>query len=107
MRFLPVLAALTGLFLSSQAFADDYVITIKDHTFSPPVLTIPAGEKVKITIRNLDTTPAEFESYELNREKVVTANGSAIVFIGPLAKGSYAYFDDFHRDTTKGAIKAE
>jgi len=85
----------------------DYVITIKNNQFSPKQLTIPAGQKVKITVKNQDSTPAEFESYELNREKVVSANSEIIVYIGPLEAGSYGYFDDFHRETTKGTIIAK
>jgi hypothetical protein len=106
-RLTGFLSFLLVLALPSLAFAEDYVITIKDHAFSPPVLTVPAGQKIKVKIKNLDPTPSEFESYELNREKVVTANGEVTVFLGPLKPGTYGYFDDFHRDFAKGAIKAE
>jgi plastocyanin len=98
------LALTASLLFSAAAHADDYVITIKGNQFSPEELTIPAGQKVKIIVKNLDATPAEFESSDLNREKVVSANSEIIVFIGPLDSGSYAYFDDFHRDTTKGTV---
>ena len=98
-------SALSAAFLfSAAAHAEDYVITIKNNQFSPKELTIPAGQKVKIIVKNQDATPAEFESSDLNREKVVSANNEIIVFIGPLDPGSYGYFDDFHRDTTKGTI---
>ena len=56
---------------SASAHADEYVLTLKDHHFSPKTLSIPAGQKVKLTIKNLDPTPAEFESSDLNREKVI------------------------------------
>ena len=92
---------------AAHAHAEDYVITIKDHQFSPQDLTIPAGQKVRITVKNLDATPAEFESSDLDREKVVGGNSEIIVFIGPLEAGRYGYFDDFHRDTTKGTITAK
>jgi plastocyanin len=93
-----------SLLFSAAAYAEDYVITIKGNQFSPKELVIPAGQKIKVTVKNLDATPAEFESFDLNREKVVSANSEIIVFVGPLDPGSYAYFDDFHRDTTKGTI---
>ena len=98
------IALITALSFSTNAFADDYVITIKNNKFSPAELVIPVDQKVKITVKNSDATPAEFESYDLNREKVVSGNAEIIVFIGPLKAGSYAFFDDFHRDTTKGTI---
>ncbi len=95
------------LSIMAVAHADDYVLTLKDHQFSPKELTIPANEKIKITVKNLDSTAAEFESSDLNREKVVAANGEITVFIGPVDAGTYGYFDDFHRSTTTGTIIAK
>lgn len=95
------------LLLAAAAYAEDYVLTLKNHQFSPRVLTIPAGQKIKIIVKNQDATPAEFESSDLDREKVAGANSEITVFIGPLDAGSYGYFDDFHRDTTTGIIIAK
>ena len=95
------------LLFAAAAHAEDYVLTLKNNQFSPKVLTIPAGQKIKITVKNQDATPAEFESSDLNREKVVAANSEITIFIGPLDAGSYGYFDDFHRDTTTGTIIAK
>jgi hypothetical protein len=95
------------LLFPAAAHAEDYVLTLKNNQFSPGILTIPAGQKIKITVKNQDATPAEFESSDLNREKVVGANSEIIIFIGPLDAGSYGYFDDFHRDTTTGTIIAK
>ena len=95
------------LLFSATARAEDYVLTLKNNQFSPRELTVPAGQKVKITVKNLDTTPAEFESSDLNREKVVAANSEIFVFIGPLDAGRYGFFDDFHRDKTTGTIIAK
>ncbi|MDE3060817.1 MAG: cupredoxin domain-containing protein [Pseudomonadota bacterium] len=88
------------LMLPLPARAGDYTIILQDHRFSPAELTIPANEKIKLTVKNLDNAPAEFESSDLNREKVVDAQGEITVYIGPLDPGRYTYFDDFHRDTT-------
>ena len=82
-------------------------IIIKNHQFSPLQLTIPAGQKVKLTVDNQDPTVEEFESYDLNREKVVSGNKKIIVFIGPLPKGTYKYFGDFHQKTAQGIIVAQ
>jgi plastocyanin len=103
-----IVALVAGLFLSAGAAqAEDYVITIKDHQFAPSELTVPAGQKVKIVVRNKDATAAEFESSDLNREKRVGGNSEIFVFIGPLESGRYNYFDDFHRNTTTGVIVAK
>ena len=99
--------ALSALLLFSvAAHAEDYVITLKDHQFSPKELSIPAGQKVKVTVKNMDSSPAEFESHDLSREKVISANSEAVIFLGPLNTGSYNYFDEFHPDA-KGIITAK
>ena len=95
------------LVFSKVTYGEEYVITLKNNQFSPKELTLPAGQKIKIIVKNLDPTPAEFESSDLNREKIVGANSEIIVFIGPLDAGKYGYFDDFHRESTKGIIIAK
>lgn len=104
-----LLAALSaGILLCGPALANEaeYVITEKDKVFSPAILTIPAGQKIKVTVKNLDSTPAEFESSDFDREKVVGANSDIVVYIGPLDAGKYTYFDDFRREST-GTIIAK
>ena len=92
---------------STAAFAEgikNFDLVIKDHKFIPQELEIPANQKVKVTIKNQDSTAAEFESHELRREKVIQGNSQAVVFVGPLAPGRYPFFDEFNEATTKGAI---
>jgi plastocyanin len=89
-----------------NANADDYVLTIQGNQFSPTELVVPAGQRIKLIVKNMDPTPAEFESTDLNREKLVTAGNKIIIYIGPLNAGRYQYFNDFHRDT-KGTIVAK
>ncbi len=108
--FLSVLVAAAVLAgPSSHASGADelFVITLKNHAFSPQVLFVPTDRKIRLTIRNQDPTPAEFESNALNREKIVGANAEITVFIGPLKAGAYGYYDDFHKATTTGKIEAK
>lgn len=86
--------------------SESYIIVIKDHQFDPAELIVPAGEKIKLVIDNQDATPEEFESYDLNREKIVMGYRKIIVYIGPLKPGEYKYFGEFHLDTAQGIIKA-
>lgn len=103
---------LTGAFaifstfiVSSNAMAiEEYELVIKDHQFQPSELSIPAGQKVKLNIKNLDDTPEEFESDELKREKVIMGKASASVFVGPLEPGVYPFVGEFHPDTAQGKI---
>ncbi len=83
---------------------DAYEITIKDHKFDPATIEIPAGKRIKLTIFNKDPTPEEFESYKLNREKIVRGGGKAIIFIGPLMPGEYPFMGEFNQETAQGMI---
>lgn len=84
-----------------------FPITIKDHRFEPAELQVPAGTKVKLVIRNADSTPEEFESRTLHREKVVPGGGEITVFIGPLSAGTYDFFGDFNPQTAQGRLIAK
>ena len=97
------------LFLAMDVFAETPLIEIeiKDHLFFPDVVVIPANTKVKLLIRNLDPTPEEFESYELNREKVIAGNSQTVVFIGPLPAGEYPFFGEFYPRTAQGKVVVE
>jgi hypothetical protein len=98
-------AALCGA--PSLARADDYMLTIREHRFEPTDITIPADTKIKLVVKNADASAEEFESPDLNREKVVAAGGQITVFIGPLSKGRYEFFGDFHPETARGHIVVE
>jgi len=105
-----LLAAIASLAFAVVAFADDtptFEIVIKDHKFTPSTLEVPAGKKIKLIVKNQDPTPEEFESYELNREKVIAGNSQAIIFIGPLDPGVYPFFGEFNPATAQGKIIAK
>jgi hypothetical protein len=84
-----------------------FELEIRDHLFLPDELTIPAGTKVKLVVYNRDPTPEEFESYELNREKVIMGGSKAIIFIGPLKPGEYPFFGEFNPKTAQGKVIAK
>jgi plastocyanin len=103
------LVAMTGLAGPTAARAADttVVIAIKDHKFQPSEVTVPAGKRIRLVVKNQDDTPEEFESHELQREKVILGNSQGIVLIGPLKPGTYPFFGDFHQKTAKGRIIAK
>jgi Cupredoxin-like domain len=74
-------------------------LTLKDHRFEPAEPHAPAGQPLTIILKNLDPTPAEFESKTLRVEKVVVGRGQVTINIRPLAAGRYRFFDDFHEET--------
>jgi hypothetical protein len=101
-------AVLLAISISSTlALADttqEFRLVIKDHKFEPTELMIPAGVKVKLVVDNQDATPEEFESHELNREKVIPGNSQAGIFVGPLDAGVYPFFGEFNEATAKGKL---
>jgi len=100
-----VIASLTVF----AARADDeptFHLVLKDHQFHPSNITVPAHTRVKLIVENQQDLPAEFESFPLNREKVVTAHNKIVVYLSPMDPGTYTFFDDFHRQT-KGTVTAK
>lgn len=91
----------------AQAEVPIFTIEIRDHLFFPSELVIPANTKVKLLVINQDPTPEEFESYELNREKVIMGGAKATIFIGPLTPGQYPFFGEFNPKTAQGLIRVE
>jgi plastocyanin domain-containing protein len=105
-KFRAVLSGFVLAALPALAAAPEVHLVIRDHLFFPSVLEVPAGVKVRIVIDNQDPTPEEFESYELNREKVIPGNSMTVIFIGPLAPGEYPFFGEFNVRTAQGKVIA-
>lgn len=103
-----VLASSGALFCGAARAAETEVqIVIKNHRFEPAELKVPVGQRVKLIVHNQDSTPEEFESHSLNREKVIPAGAKATIFIGPLKAGRYNFFGEHNESTAKGGVIAE
>lgn len=89
----------TGLAVAAEP---EVLLVIQDHRFTPAEAVVPAGTKIKLVVENRDKTPEEFESYSLNREKIVPAGGKVVIFVGPLKPGRYEFFGEFNADTARG-----
>lgn len=101
-----IISLFISLIFSPSVWAEraEYVVELKDHLFFPALIKIPPNEKVKLVIYNRDTTPEEFDSFDLNREKVIFPNKRAVIFIGPLPEGKYHFFGEFNPNSAKGTI---
>lgn len=104
-RFI-VLSALL-MVCGSVSAAENYTLTIKEHRFEPEELEVPAGQKIKLIVKNEDSTPEEFESRSLKREKIIPGKSQATIFVGPLDPGTYDFFGEFHEESAKGRIVAK
>lgn len=91
---------------SNSLRAEDnvYRLTLKDHRFDPSRLEIPAGKKLKLLVKNLDSAAEEFDSDDLHREKVIAAGQEGAIYIGPLEPGSYRFMGEFNPEAAQGRI---
>ena len=92
------LAGIAGVAAVAGAEAlPEFHVQLQNHEFKPASLKVPANTKIKVLVTNHNPTPSEFESTDFNREKIVLPNSTITVFIGPLGKGTYKFFDDFNK----------
>jgi hypothetical protein len=103
-----IFALISTIAIAHKVIAEtpEFHLSIQDHLFNPAELVIPANTKIKLHVYNKDASSEEFESYELNREKVIVGNSKATLFIGPLKPGEYPYFGEFNQRTARGKIIA-
>lgn len=97
-------AALAGMAAASDAPSVE--LTLKDHRFTPPLITVPAGQKVRINLVNQDPATEEFDSHDLRVEQLVTPKGRISFWIGPLKPGEYSFMGEFHAATAQGKVTA-
>lgn len=102
-----LIALLSVLSLSAWAGDAEVTLIIRDHKFEPAEIRVPSGQKIKLLVHNQDSTPEEFESHELNREKLIAPGKKAVIFVGPLKAGRYPFYGEFHETTARGTLIAE
>jgi len=106
-RKIAMLAA--TFWLAGAAHAADlptFKLEMSDGKLSPARIEVPAGQRIKIEVRNTGKGAAEFESVQLRKEKVLAPGADSFVVIAPLEPGEYKFFDDFHQQA-QGVIVAK
>ena len=102
-----MLTALIGLVMVTPppAWADEKItLILKDHKFEPDHPQVPAGTKIQITVKNMDSAADEFDSNDLKREKVIAGGKEGIVLVGPLQPGEYHFQGEYHAKTAQGVL---
>lgn len=92
--------------LGPQANATDDLavrLTVKNGGFEPTEIQGPPGERMKLEITNGTGTSVEFESFELDRERVIPPGKTVTIYVSGLETGRYEFFDDFN-PTRRGAL---
>jgi hypothetical protein len=99
---------LVGFTLASAAAAEDpgVALGVGDSGFSPAEVKVPARSRVRLEVTNRSTAAIEFESFELNRERVVQPGQTVSVYVSGLEPGRYEFFDDFHQER-RGVLVVE
>ena len=79
-------------------------IEMNDGAITPRQLEVPANRPFKLEIHNIGTTPVEFESLELRKEKVLGPKVKSFMVIRRVAPGEYKFFDDFHPNSPHAVL---
>jgi hypothetical protein len=90
------LIVLVAVTLTADARGEDTVVELRfeNRRFIPQTITVPANQSLTLRITNASKEPIEFESFKLNREKVV----------GLVKQSSYAYRLCVQEPTTSTTI---
>jgi hypothetical protein len=107
LMFFALLGACGFVAAPARADAPSFTIEFHDGKISPLRIEVPANQQFKIEFDNTGSTPAEFESHELHKEKVLAAKSRSFLVFHPLNPGEYSFFDDFHPGGPKPVIVAK
>jgi hypothetical protein len=94
----------------APAFAEDvasFRIEFNDGKVEPLRLQVPANKTIEIELVNKGQGPAEFESKQLRKEKVLAPGATVTMVIRGLDPGEYDFFDDFHPDAPPAVLVAK
>ncbi len=81
-------------------------ITLKDHRYTPDVVTVPAGHKIRIEVTNRDPTSDDFDSADLHVDRDLKPHEHATFVIGPLKPGHYPFKGELYAATAHGEVIA-
>jgi hypothetical protein len=101
------LVGITASIPVSRADEAQPQLTYANGHFEPASFSVSAGTPLKLTVMNQGDAPIEFESFELNRERVVQPGHTITVQLPRLDPGQYHFFDDFHHEVAQGTITAQ
>lgn len=103
--------ACSGWLVSASVIAANelptFEIIAKDGRLFPERLDVPAGQRIKLVIRNQGKAPIEFENLGMRVEKVLAPGANSFVVLPKLKPGEYEFIDEFHMDTGKMKVIAK
>jgi len=84
-----------------------FEVIAKEGRLFPERLEVPAGQRIKLVVRNQGKGPIEFENLDMRVEKVLAPGASSFVVLPKLNPGEYEFIDEFHMDTGKMRVVAK
>jgi hypothetical protein len=106
-RTAPAALILLGLHPVMAAEPVNIELTLKDHRFLPDEIHLPTGKPAILKIRNEDATAEEFDSSDLQVEKIIAGKASVTVRLRPLGPGRFRFMGEFHPETAQGVVISE
>jgi plastocyanin len=115
-----ILFLLAALYITNMAFKEhqnkdtnnptkseiqEFYIEINNHKFHPDIIQAKAGTKIRLIVKNNDSIAEEFESTDLNREKIIAPYQSVKIILAPLNPGDYKFFGEFHPNSAQGILQ--
>src|SRR5438094_8554544 len=91
-------ALLLALAVTVRAEERSVALAVAEQGFAPPEIEAAAGERLRLEVTNQTAAAIEFESFELNRERVVPPGRTVAVYVSGLSPGRYELVDEFHQD---------
>lgn len=101
---LGILYFLFSINIACASEVHEVELILKDHKFNQELIEVPKGRKIRLTVKNEDLTVEEFDSIDLNREKIIPGNSAVHIILAPLKPGKYCFMGEFHSDTATGCL---
>lgn len=106
-RLLVAAALITPYSIASAEDEDPiFEVHFSNGIVSPSVIEVPANTRFKLELHNDGSTPIEFESIPLRKEKVLAPGASSFLVFRSLSEGNYAFVDDFHLEMPPARLVA-
>lgn len=74
-------------------------VVVADGVFYPQRLEVPAGQRVKLVLKNEGPGPLEFENDEMHIEKILGPGGTSFIVLPKLQPGEFEFVDEFNIGT--------
>lgn len=98
-----------GLAWAAEIHAQElptFEVIAKEGRLFPERLEVPAGQRIKLVIKNVGKGPIEFENLDMRVEKVLAPGATSFVVLPKLKPGKYEFIDEFHMATGKLQVVA-